>query len=224
MMRVKWPLVLGLLMLISLGACANESTSAVEQPDNDKNIQSNEVESVATIEGKTFDTEDLAFYTFMEQIEIEANRYHDLEGLAADTAAERDLFWDEQAAYLENINVQLQNMVEIYAIRLLAEEKHYDVPMEKLDAAVNQFKDSIAEIDTVQAMIQEYGETKFNRNIQDYMRSSLLRDRVVNDLLQAIQTEKPEQTEQEQSYQLQQDYEELLIDQMNTLEIEIHVK
>lgn len=233
-MKNKWMMLsLGLSILLVLAAC---SSAHVDDVQDGKNIEQNEDreegekasnaqnDAVVMIEDHIFDEADLAFYTFIEKVKIEIDRADELLELTGEKATERQDYWDEQLNYLDNVNVQLQNMIELYAMRLLAEEKHYDVPVEKLNTAIDEFKEKAMDIDTVQDMILEYGEKKFNRNIQDYMRSALLRDRVVNDLIEVLKEENPGMDDAEIDYLLEQRYEELFIEQMNDLELEMYIQ
>lgn|GEM_PF-2714029 len=233
-MKNKWMMLsLGLSILLVLAAC---SSAHVDDVQDGKDIEQNEDreegekasnaqnDAVVMIEDHIFDEADLAFYTFIEKVKIEIDRADELLELTGEKATERQAYWDEQLNYLDNVNVQLQNMIELYAMRLLAEEKHYDVPVEKLNTAIDEFKEKAMDIDTVQDMILEYGEKKFNRNIQDYMRSALLRDRVVNDLMEVLKEENPGMDDAEIDYLLEQRYEELFIEQMNDLELEMYIQ
>ena len=53
---------------------------------------------------------------------------------------------------------------------------------------------------------------------------SLLRDRVVSDLIDDIKEENPDITDAELNYELSKSYEDLYIDHINDLEITIHIQ
>ncbi len=58
--------------------------------------------------------------------------------------------------------------------------------------------------------------------MNEYMRQSLLRDRVVEDLEKELKKEKPKATEPEINFELHKDFEELYMDQLKSLKIKIH--
>lgn len=205
--------LLSVMMMAILTACSNnkEKEEIVE-------------EKVVTIADKTFSKGDLEFYTLMKKIQIEINRHFDMASYDGEDLEKRTVFWDDQLNYNENINVQLQNLIEIYAMSLLAEEKNYYIPQEKLDKEIDSFKEGVATIDGAKQLIENYGEGKFNRNLQDYMRQSMLRDRVVTDLEKEIKEEKPQISKDELNFNLSEKYEELYMDQIGDLIIQVHVK
>lgn len=219
----KQSLMLSFLLTIAflLGACSEET----EEPNTSKQQETNILEDrVITIQDKTFTKDDLEFYTLMKKIQIETNRYFDLEQQNDEERKSLNDYWDEQLSYYDNINVQLQHLVELYAISLLAEEKHYDVPSEKLEKEVETFRSGVKDIEKANQLILDYGEARYNQNIYDYTRQSILRDRVVADLEEQIREEQPTILDQELNYVLSKQFEELYIDQVNDLVIEVHVK
>lgn len=210
-----------LMAVFMLGACSKDT----EEPNTTKQQNTNVIEDrVITIQDKTFTKDDLEFYTLMKKIQIETKRYKDIQNLEGEELSSQNVYWDEQLTYYDNMNVQLQHLVELYAMSLLAEEKHYDVPREKLEKEVEQFRAQVLDIPKANEIIVDYGEAKFNRNIYDYMRQSLLRDRIVADLEKELKAEQPEIREKELNYQLSKQYEDLYVDQIGDLVIEVHVK
>lgn len=228
-----WTVLFSLMIIALLGACS-DSGSAEEVVDNeeagtaetqaDEQTERNPNDKVVTVNEEVFYQRDLEFYTLMKKIQIEINRYFDQENFEGAELSERNGYWDEQLDYHDNINVQLQNLIEIHAMRLLAEEKHYDIPQEKLEKEVEAFTEGLSDMEGARELVEEFGEAEFNRNITAYMRESMLRDRVVDDLEKEIQAEDPDITEAEMNYTLSQKYEELYMDQIGDLEITIHVK
>ena len=220
--------VIGLLLLSACsgteldGDNANVETKSVqnEAKHTDHSTDTNEVVS---INNKQFNQDDLAFYTAMKKIQFEINRYFDGQQYEGEELVERDSYWDEQLAYYNNVNVQLQNLMELYAMALLAEEKNYFNPVEDIEVAIAKLYEGIEEIPAAHEIINEYGKKEFNRGLNEYMDYSLLRDRVVSDLIDEMKEENPDMTDAELNYELTKRYEDLFMEQMGDLEIEIQL-
>ncbi|HLR71843.1 MAG TPA: hypothetical protein VK085_10500 [Pseudogracilibacillus sp.] len=216
---------IGFLLLLSFSlliGCSTNAQSNTEQNDGEEaqSEQQTELQSdedVVTIEDKTFTGDDLDFYTTMNQLKLVVQ----IESAEDDNTV---AYIEEQRTYYENINVNLHSMIELYAMSLLAEEKNYFVPDEKLLAAVEDFNDNIQEVNEAVNLIDEYGEQKYNRQIEEYIRQTMLRDRVAQELEEELIEENPEALEEEINYLLEDKYDDLLMDQMSTLEMDIHLQ
>ena len=216
---------IGFLLLLSFSlliGCSTNAQSNTEQNDGEEaqSEQQTELqtdEDVVTIEDKTFTGDDLDFYTTMNQLKLVVQ----IESAEDDNTV---AYIEEQRTYYENINVNLHSMIELYAMSLLAEEKNYFVPDEKLLAAVEDFNDNIQEVNEAVNLIDEYGEQKYNRQIEEYIRQTMLRDRVAQELEEELIEENPEALEEEINYLLEDKYDDLLMDQMSTLEMDIHLQ
>jgi len=204
------------------GASQEDGTSQDEKKQVEQAGDS--AEQVVTINEKTFTKDDLAFYTLMKKIEIEKYRSADQQQLSDEQLEDQEAYWDEQLSYFDEMNVQLQNMIEIYAMALLAEEKHYFIPDDDLQAAMDKFHADNGEVEAVQQLIADYGEKKYNRSVSEYLRQSLLRDRVINDLKDDIKIKDTKISEQEMNFELSKNYEELYMDQVKSLDLTIHIK
>ena len=205
-----------------LGGCAEAATLADNQHEDSKEVF--QEEDVVTIEGHIFTKDDLAFYTLMEKIKIELARAEETEQLKADALAEGNAYWDDKVNQYENINVQLQGLIDIYAMSLLAEEKHYFIPIEKLEEEEAAFESAVAESEKIEELIQRYGEKEYAGNLREYLRQSMLRNRVADDLKKDVLEENPEASKQEINYLVSQKYDELYMDHVAGLELEIHIK
>src|SRR5690625_851211 len=217
---------IGFLLLISFSlliGCSTNAASNTEQNDEEEQAKSEQQtepssdEDVVTIEDKTFTGDDLEFYTKMNELKLVVQI-----GSAEDD--DTVAYLEEQRTYYENINVNLHSMIELYAMSLLAEEKNYFVPDEKLLKAVEDFNNNIEEVDEAVELIDEYGEQQYNRQIEEYIRQTMLRDRVAQELEEELIEENPEAIEEEINYLLEDKYDDLLMDQMSTLEMDIHLQ
>src|SRR5699024_8057976 len=143
-----------------------------EKPDDD---------SVVTIDGDDMTYDDLAFYTLMDKIKIELNRAEDEKNLTGDELTDKNAYWDEQIAQYENVNIGLQSMIEIKSMSLLAEEKNYFVPDEKLDEKVDDFEQKTDGNEAVGQLIADYGEKDYQYHLREYVRQSSPVDWVAED-------------------------------------------
>src|SRR5699024_11870096 len=89
---------------------------------------------------------------------------------------------------------------------------------------LEDFNNNIEEVDEAVELIDEYGEQQYNRQIEEYIRQTMLRDRVAQELEEELIEENPEAIEEEINYLLEDKYDDLLMDQMSTLEMDIHLQ
>lgn len=220
-MKMRRGLIL-LLALFLIGCTSNAATEDTEQASADETAETAETEQTAdgkvvTIQDKTFDDDDLEFYTLMNKLKL----ILEMNEAESDDQTE---YLEEQQTYYDNVNVNLQSMIELYAMSLLAEEKNYFVPDEKLQKLVKEFKEKVEKVEEATALIETFGEKKFNRNIEEYIRQTTLRDRIAGELKEEIEEENPDAIKDEILYMLEEKFEDLLMDQIYSLEMDIHIK
>lgn len=219
-MKIRMSFILVLAFLF-MTACAANDASVQEEPDEKSQDNTEEQRQddakVVTMEGKVFTEKDLNFYTTMNQLKLL---------LQINTATDDDTihFLQEQQTYYENVNVNLQSMIELYAMSLLAEEKNYFVPAEKLQAAVEDLNEEIANVKEATKLVDDYGKEAYNRNIEEYMSQSILRDRIAAELKDELIEEHPNADEKEINYLLEDKFEDLMMDQISSLEMDIHLQ
>src|SRR5690625_2713831 len=99
-------LVVGFLAGCQDNANTENTEKTAEKPAN------NDITKVVTIDDQTLEKEDLDFHMLLNKI-----RY-----ILKAEQEEAPSDFDEQLAYYDNINVNLQSMIELHAMTLLAEE------------------------------------------------------------------------------------------------------
>ncbi|SEB21019.1 hypothetical protein SAMN05421743_13020 [Thalassobacillus cyri] len=218
-----WMLILGMTVVFITAGCQPEAaeqkeSSSVSTEAVDATLRDNEV---VRIGDEVFLDEDLTLYTLMQQVKIELLRHQDEQQLSGDALADRQEYWEDQMAYLDNYNVQLNHLIELNAMALLAEEKNYFIPAEKIESQLGGLKEKIAEAERAAALVEAYGQENFNQAIRPYLEASMLRDRVSEDLLKELEQENPDASEQELNYLLAQRFEGLYRDQLESLEIDV---
>lgn len=213
--RLTFILIISSLLL---GGCATPSEGSNEEVKEESKKEENASDSkVVTINGKTFNEDDLEFYTLINKVKIQLQ-------VVESNDEDQRTYYEEQLEYYDNINVNLQSLIELYAMSLLAEEKNYFVPDEKLQDAVKKFNEQVENNEASISLIESYGREKYNRNIQEYVRQTMLRDRIAKELEEEVLEEKPDAEEAEISYFLEDKFEQLYAAQIATLDMEIHLQ
>src|SRR5699024_5556159 len=197
------------LSFIVIGCSWNEEMegNTANHTSDTESVEKDTGSDVVTIQDKGFDQADLAFYTLMNQLNIILQMEV--------TENEKDLaYLEEQMVYFENINVNLQKMIELYAMSLLGEEKNYFVPDEKLLSAVQTFNEKINKSERAVETVKSFGEENYNRNIEEYIRQTMLRDRIAGELEKQLKEENKDAGEREINYLLEKEFEELYSSQL----------
>jgi hypothetical protein len=217
--------------LLVLSACNSsideEQGNAAMEDETQEESTSEREEQKNTgilIEGTNYDETDIAYFTLIEELKIEMGRDEEEQQFSSGEMAERNRFWDDQLQFFENQNVQIQNLVEIVSMGLLAEEKNYFIPEEKLQNELEKWNERVAGVEKAEQLIQNRDEGTYKRKLQEYIRLSLLRDRVVEDLEEELQEENPKWEANEMNYALGQMYDDLYMDQINSIQIEINLE
>ena len=213
---MKSRIIFLLMLSLFLIGCTTSAESNTETTEEEQPVETND-SRVVTIQEKTFEMDDLDFYTLMNKVKLMLQK-------EADANENNVSYYEEQLEYYENINVNLQSLIELYAMSLLAEEKNYFVPDEKLRDAVEDFNEQVAGSEEATELVEEFGREMYNRNIEEYIRETILRDRIAGELEAELQEENPEAMEREINYLLEKKFEDLYMDQLSTLEMEIHLQ
>ena len=218
--------IIGALLLVTLlsvlGGCVEKEVQPIEQEGQQQPAVEEDV--VVRIEETTFTQADMAFYTLMQRVKNELNRSEDAETLQGEALNDSNAYWDGQNDLYDNVNVQLQNLIEIHAMSLLAKEKNYFVPEDKLDQEVLEFNKGIEHHVVIQDMIQQYGEEDYHLDLRGYMRERMLRDRVAADIEKTVLEELPDAEEQELRYEVNTRYDELAMEQISSLDRQIFLR
>lgn len=211
-------------LLFVLGGCAEKEVQPIEQEEQQQQQPAVDEDAVVRIEETTFTQADMAFYTLMQRVKNELNRSEDAETLQGEALNDSNAYWDGQNDLYDNVNVQLQNLIEIHAMSLLAEEKNYFVPDDKLDQEVLEFNKGIEHHVIIQDMIQQYGEEDYHLDLRGYMRERMLRDRIAADIEKTVLEELPDAEGQELRYEVNTRYDELAMEQISSLDRQIFLR
>lgn len=215
-----------LLFLGVFSACEKNTQDAALPGDSaftpSQKMVGEQNDSVLTINGITIKKEQFDFYVLMNKVTIELQRHANVQvEIAKKTNANR-AYWEEQLQQVENENVQLQSVIEWVAMALLAEEKGYVITKEELQQQLDKYRRQLKNVPHANAMVTSFGETLFEKYIAEYVRIQLLRDDVIADLREQLEQESEFHSDRELNYLLQERYEDLFVDQVKSLQIEIH--
>jgi hypothetical protein len=185
---------------------------------------------VAKINGEWITNEDVSFYKFINQLQLEINRESAQktysgkqleEELAYLETQEKTAYLETQEKTLEDTNQLLTQIIRLHAMALLADEKGHKSDAAEVDAALGKAREQYHQYGSSKKMINEYGEEKFWAIEKEQYQMIVMSQKVQKDLIEKVKRENPKAGEQEIYYLAQKEYEELLVSQVNSLEIEI---
>lgn len=181
----------------------------------------NKNEGIASINGELINEEDLDFYRFINKLHIEISRQTDkdkYEGAALDEAMSH---WDRQDELNKDNSQLLTQIIRLRSMALLAVEKGHVAIQEEVNLEIEKVRDQYNQQEVAKKLIKEFGEAKFWAIEEKQYELIILSQKVQNDLVEKVKKENPKSTDQEISYLAKKEYEELLVSQISTLEIEI---
>jgi hypothetical protein len=176
---------------------------------------------VATINGELITSEDIEFYRFINQLHIAISKAEDEKNLMGEKLDEALAYWDAQEKLNDNQNQLITQIIRLRAMALLGEEKGHKATAEEVETALATVREQYGQHEVAQAMIQEFGEEKFWSIEEKQYQLIVLSQKVQQDLISEVKKENPKVNDQEISFLAQKKYEELLVSQVNSLEIQI---
>ncbi|RKD24415.1 hypothetical protein BEP19_08480 [Ammoniphilus oxalaticus] len=207
-----------------VSGCSPNKFEEQPQPQQSEAGQTMADQLAVEIEGKAFSNKDVAFYGLMQQLKIEWARAAEMGSLSQVEQEDRQVYWDRQASQYQQSNIQLQTLIETEAMALLAREKHFFIPPEKLESEVNKFQEKVDGNQAAKAMIDEFGRQQVNAMLRPYLEASMLTNRIINELEKNIRTDQPNASDEEVKYETGKRYEDLFADQMKSIKLTIHLK
>jgi hypothetical protein len=185
------------------------------------NYEVEKPEGVASINGNWITNDDVEFYKFINRLQLAINRETDQKRYTGDELNEALAYWDAQEKLVEDKNQLLTQIIRLRSMALLAEEKGHQAADSEIEAEINKVQSQYNQFDSAKAMIKEYGEDQFWEIEKQQYKLIVLTQKVQSDLVAQVKKENPEMGEQEVIFQAQKLYEELLVSQVNSLEIDI---
>ena len=176
---------------------------------------------VAKINEEWITAEDISFYKFINQLQLEINREGAQKKYKGKQLEEELSYLDSQEKTIEDKNQLLTQIIRLRAMALLADEKGHKATDTEVDAALIKAREQYNQYESAKKLINAYGEEKFWATEKQQYQMIVLSQKVQKDLIEKAKKENPNAGEQEIYYQAQKEYEELLVSQVNSLKIEI---
>jgi hypothetical protein len=177
--------------------------------------------ALAAINGDVITQEDIDFYKVMNEIQIEMYREHDKNKYEGDELEEAMKYWDAQFEASKQTNTLLTQIIRLEAAALLAEEKGFTATNEEINQEINEVRKIYRESPAAMEIIQKYGEEKFWDKQHEQYKLIVLTSKVQEDVLNLVKQANPEAETKEINMLAQKKYEELLVSQVSTLNVEI---
>lgn len=195
------------LLLISLTAACT-----AKQPEE---AADSHADDAVRIDGTVFSKKEMEFYALMEKLFIEHSRQS--------ASSENDAYWNQQLAQYDNPNVQLQTLIELQAMSLLAKEKGFYAHPDKVEEQVQNVRALIEEYPSIRQLAEQYSGS-FDSELFLYVEKHILKQRIIEELEKTIRAENPAVSERELAFETNERYEDLYEDQMSGLDLEIYLK
>lgn len=180
-----------------------------------------EADGVALINGEWVTKEDIEFYRFINGLHIAINRENAKKEYKGKELDEKLAYWDNQEKLVQDQNQLLTQIIRLRSMALLGEEKGYKATSAEVKSEIDNVRKQYEEQKVAKDMIQDYGEKKFWDKEKKQYKLIILSQKVQNDLISQVKKENPDVNQQEILYLAQKKYEDLLVSQINSLDIEI---
>ena len=185
------------------------------------NINVTKPKGVAKINGEWVTNEDVAFYQFINNLQLEINREAAKKKYTGKQLEEELAYLESQEKVNNNKNQVLTQIIRLRSMAMLANEKGHQATAAEVDASLGKAREQYNQYESAKRLIADYGEEKFWSTEKQQYEMIVLAQKVQKDLIAKVKKENPTFGEQEVYFQAQKQYEELLVSQVNSLKIEI---
>jgi hypothetical protein len=178
-------------------------------------------EGVASVNGEWIKNEDLEFYELINRIQFAINRETAQKKYSGKQLEDELAYLDSQEKTLDDKNQLLTQIIRLRSMAMLSEEKGHKASTEEVNAALTKAKEQYDQFESAKQLIQQYGEEKFWSIEKQQYKMIVLTQQIQKDVIAQVKKENPNVGEQEINFQAQKKYEDLLVEQINSLKIEI---
>ncbi|WP_223595260.1 FixH family protein [Neobacillus bataviensis] len=185
------------------------------------NLNVTKPKGVAKINGEWITNDDIAFYQFINKLQLEINREAAKKKYTGKQLEEELAYLDSQEKINDDKNQLLTQIIRLRAMAMLANEKGHKAAGAEVEQAVAKARDQYNQFESAKSLIQEYGEDKFWATEKQQYQLIVLSQKVQKDVIEKVKKDNPNVGEQEVYYLAQKAYEELLVSQVNSLNIEV---
>lgn len=176
---------------------------------------------VAMINGQWIKNEDLQFYQLVNKLQLEINRDNVKKQYSGSQLADELAYIDSQEKNSKDQNQLLTQIIRIRSMALLAGERGHQATSTDIETAIAKDHAKYDQYPGVKNLITAFGEKKFNLLEEKEYKYTVLANQVLADVTDQAKKDNPNVNDQEINFQAQQNYEDLLVSQMNSLKIQI---
>jgi hypothetical protein len=176
---------------------------------------------VAMINGQWIKNEDLQFYQLVNKLQLEINRENAKKTYTGSQLEDELAYIDSQEKNAKDQNQLLTQIIRIRSMALLAEERGHQATTDAITGAIAKDHAQYDQYPAVKSLITSFGDKKFNSLEEKEYKFTILADQVMADVTAQAKKDNPNVNDQEVNYQAQQNYEDLLVSQMDSLKIQI---
>ncbi|WP_404330531.1 FixH family protein [Mesobacillus maritimus] len=176
---------------------------------------------VASINGEWITEEDVEFYRFINNLHIEMARETDKQKYTGTELEEALAYWDTQEEMNENQNMLVAQIIRLRAMAMLGEEKGHQATEAEINNEIEKVRSQYEKSEAAKNMIEEYGAEKFWKYQEAQYGRIVLTQKVQADVIELVKKDSPEASDQEVQFTAEKKYEELLVSQVDSLEIEL---
>jgi hypothetical protein len=166
--------------------------------------------------------EEIRFYQLSSQLNIVISKEMDKTKYNEKELKEKLTYWERQEKYVHDVNAALTHLIELHSMALLAKEKGHSIAKDEVERAITMLRHQYNQYKIAEEMIKKYGEEKFWEKQEKYSELKLLANKVFDDIVQEVKKANPNIRKEEVSYLAQKKYEELLISQVDSLDIDLY--
>lgn len=182
---------------------------------------SNEEVVIGKINGEAITKDDVEFYKVINLIQIQMYREADQKKYSGAELEQAMKFWDAREMEAKNQNYLLTQIFRLRAMALLAQEKGHQANPDEVTKEIELVKETYNQYPSALSIIDQFGKEKFWQNQQEQYERIVLMKKVQNDVIEKVKEANPEAQGKEITMLAEKKYEELLVSQMGTLNIEI---
>jgi hypothetical protein len=176
---------------------------------------------VAMINGQWIKSEDLLFFKLVNKLQLEINRENAKKTYTGSQLEDELAYIDSQEKNAKDQNQLLTQVIRIRSMALLAEERGHQATTDAITGAIAKDHAQYDQYPAVESLIASFGEKKFQSLEEKEYTFTILADQVMADVTAQAKKDNPNVNDQEVNYQAQQNYEDLLVSQMDSLKIHI---
>jgi hypothetical protein len=176
-------------------------------------------EGVASINGQWIKEEDLQFYKLVNQLQLAVNRENAQKTYSGAELNEQLSYLDSQEKDTNDQNQLLTQIIRIRAMALLSEQKGHQATETAIQDAIARDHNQYNQYPSAQKLISAFGEDRFHALEMNEYKYIVLSKQVEADVRQQTIKDNPNVNQQEINFQTQQNYEDLLVSQMNSVKV-----